>query len=595
MLVQALAEYAQTYLAEQLAETAFEQKRVAYLLEIGKDGKFLGVVRRSEEFRLGNKIFTRAPMLGVSRSPVNRNTGIHPLSGCDDVKYVLGEGSWTKPEQRKNHRERHDGFVDLTKKAAGETKNPALMACASFYDQPDQVDLARARMSEEKAVAGDSVALSVEGPVIGRPAVRDWWSARYRRLYEERQQQGGTAMCLVSGQIGPIAPTHEKIKGLGRLGGQPSGVSLMSFDKDAFCSYGWKKNANSPTSPQQAMAYVFALNDLLNNSSEVRPSRRDVNGAAFVFWTRRPSNSADTWSLFYDANPEQVRSLLQLDPSSADLDPNDFYLAGLAGNGGRLLVRHWTHQSLQDTRLYLRAWFRDLAIADIFTGGLAKPPRLWQLLAATARDHRTVPANRLIQLVRRALSGHPLGAELLAAALGRQRAETGSSILNPVRAGLIRLCVNDFPEERKTMMNEQIQPTLDHPAYLCGRLLAAYDNLQYQTGAVNVSSVDRYYSLASTYPELAFPKIEQLGLKHLRKLRRDNRPAAFSIEKEIQEIHARLAGQEARFPSALSLADQGRFAIGFHHEKAEARRRAQVRAEAKLHEGNEEEVAEIKP
>ena len=31
-------------------------------------------------------------------------------------------------------------------------------------------------------------------------------------------------------------------------GGQPAGVSLMSFDKDtAFaCSYGWEQNANSP-------------------------------------------------------------------------------------------------------------------------------------------------------------------------------------------------------------------------------------------------------------------------------------------------------------------------------------------------------------
>ena len=47
---------------------------------------------------------------------------------------------------------------------------------------------------------------------------------------------------MISGKLGPIAPTHEKIKGASSLGGQASGVALMSFDKEAFRSYGWEQN-----------------------------------------------------------------------------------------------------------------------------------------------------------------------------------------------------------------------------------------------------------------------------------------------------------------------------------------------------------------
>ena len=77
-------------------------------------------------------------------------------------------------------------------------------------------------------------------------------------------------MCLISGRIGPIAPTHELDQGRREPGGQPSGVALMSFDKAAFRSYGWDKNANSPVSPERARAYVLALNDLLGGFGKSR-------------------------------------------------------------------------------------------------------------------------------------------------------------------------------------------------------------------------------------------------------------------------------------------------------------------------------------
>ncbi|MGA9624826.1 MAG: type I-C CRISPR-associated protein Cas8c/Csd1 [Bryobacteraceae bacterium] len=570
MLIQALAEYADTRLQDQLNDLAFETKPVPYFLEIGRDGTFLNLVERTEQVQRGKKTVKQPQTLLAPKSPVLRNTGEHPLLACDDMKYVLGD------------EKKHIAFVDLLKEAAAATSDPALQSCVAFYERPDQVDAARKALADRKTQAGAVIALSTGGPAVARDAVRRYWREHYQKANAARNEKGGEGMCLISGEIGPIAPTHEKIKGLASLGGQPAGVSLMSFDKEAFRSYGWEQNANSPVCPKHAAAYVLALNHLLKRDNA---SRIDHCGVGFLFWTKKPVEKTPI-SILEEADPEQVRQLLLLDEGSLHLDPNEFYLLGVSGNGGRLLVRFWIHENLERVRENVAGWFKGLRISSPFTGGIADPPKLWQLLASIARDEP--PPDRAIQLIRRAILGQPLGRTILAGALGRLRLASGADKLSPVRAGLIRLCVNDQNGEPK--MTEELDPNLNHAAYLCGRLLALYDGLQYQAqGEVNASVSDRYYSLASTYPTLAFPKLTDLGLKHLRKLRRDKPGAAVNIEKEIQEIHTRLAALGAKFPPPLSLEEQGRFAIGYHHQRAESMARAMAKKQERQQNASKEE------
>jgi CRISPR-associated protein Csd1 len=139
-------------------------------------------------------------------------------------------------------------------------------------------------------------------------------------------------------------------------------------------------------------------------------------------------------------------------------------------------------------------------------------------------------------------------------------------------------------------MNATLDSGQTKPAYLCGRLLAIYDSLQYQAqGELNMTVADRYYSLASVNPMAAFPRVDDLGQKHLRKLRRDKRGAMIAVEREIQQIHELLANEcGARFPGPLSLEDQGRFAIGFHHQRAESMTRIAARKQEKENSDTEE-------
>jgi CRISPR-associated protein Csd1 len=597
MLVQALTEYADTYLNDKLNDPAFEETPVPFAVQIRFDGTFAGIRERMEETRHGKKTRLQPRRLLMPRSPVNRNSIVFPLLACDGVQYVVGVGPWTPTSKEKNHRERHEAFVERLRIAAAETSDPALRACCRFYGDARAVAAARDALAERMKKEGN-VALEVlpsdpahgGGTVIEREPVRAWWRHLYDKAFGERVAGGGTAICLVTGRIGPFALTHEKVKGLASLGGQASGVSLMSFDKPAFQSYGWEKNANSPVLPDRALAYVAALNDLLvpgmhrrgASGRRVVRTRMDLGRVGFLFWTRRPTD--DDWiSLLSEASPDDVAALFRAPETghaAADADPNEFYVLAVSGNGGRLLVRQWFRDTLEATRRRVREWFEGLRVADVFRGGsTAPPPPMSKLLASLAHEGGDAAPGHAIQLLRRALHGQPLGRSILAAALHRLQVIKGNKRLDPARMGLVRLCVNDL-DLQGGRMTEDLNPDLAHPAYLCGRLLAVYDGLQYAAheGKVNVTAADRYWGQASTFPQIAFPKLDGLGRAHLKKLRRDKPGAAVNIERQLRELMRQLG---ETFPSRLSLEDQGRFVLGYHHQKADDARRAAAAKNAK--------------
>ncbi len=590
MLVQALARYADTYLADDLQDEAWEEKPVPYLIEIGEDGSFLSVVPRMVSVQRGKKMISVPQRLRVPRSPVNRVSGLHPLLAADGIKYVLGAGAWTKPNEHQNHTERFEAFVVLANKAAQQTGDPALEACTRFYGRQAEVEKARSAMAEAKP--GSLVALSVRGPLVERETVQQYWREHYRAAYQQRVETGGgVGECLISGKVGPIAPTHEKIKGTTSLGGQAAGVSLMSFDKEAFRSYGWDQNQNSPVSPDRAMAYVLALNDLLRTD---KGRRRDIAGVGFIFWLKKPG-PFDPFPILNQADESQVKAMLSLD-SGANPDPegpenpegrNLFYLAGLSGNGGRLRVRYWVTDSLQHVKCNLRQWFEGLRVGGF--GDATGPVPFWQLLRAIDRDGEP-PADRVIALLRRAIEGRaqPLGDRILGAAL-RPLRHSGDA--TPARLGLVRLCINDIihvRQEGERPMQENLDVEQRNPAYLCGRLLALFESLQVAAfrgeSQPNVNVTDRYYSLASANPAVAFPRIDDLGKKHLQKLRRKSWGAASAIEQRIQELCGVLG---FKFPGVLDLDQQGRFALGYYHQKAESIAQAKARKEQNAREEEE--------
>ncbi|MBU5900744.1 type I-C CRISPR-associated protein Cas8c/Csd1, partial [Vibrio cholerae O1] len=64
-------------------------------------------------------------------------------------------------------------------------------------------------------------------------------------------------------------------------GAHSSGASLVSFNKDAFRSWGKEQGANSPISERAAFEYTTALNYLLETNS---PNRMQLGETSVVCW-----------------------------------------------------------------------------------------------------------------------------------------------------------------------------------------------------------------------------------------------------------------------------------------------------------------------
>jgi len=111
------------------------------------------------------------------------------------------------------------------------------------------------------------------------------------------------------------------------------------------------------------------------------------------------------------------------------------------------------------------------------------------------------------------------------------------------------------------------------PAYRLGRLFAVLESVQRAAlGNLNASIRHRYYGAASATPAAVFPMLLRTATHHIAGLRKGK--GADWVKKPEQaagwydwEIGQILASFEQKFPPSFRLEDQGRFAIGYYHQR----------------------------
>ena len=95
-----------------------------------------------------------------------------------------------------------------------------------------------------------------------------------------------------------------------------------------------------------------------------------------------------------------------------------------------------------------------------------------------------------------------------------------------------------------------------------GTAFATLEKIQEEASpGINATIRDRFYGSASATPVAAFPHLMKLKNHHLSKL--ENRGRAVNLERMIGEIMDALSD----FPAHLSQPDQGRFAVGYYHQR----------------------------
>lgn len=562
MILQALYDYYER--KPDLPRLGFETKPIPFVIEINAVGEFIQIedTRKTE----GKKKIPRNFLVPQGEK---KTSGVAANFLWDNAEYVLGIPDADKLVERraKNKeeeylsrvREMHTAFLAVI--ASRTTQDAALKAVLDFLGSADKARLEADPLWPEIRDTNPNLTFRLNGDkelVCQRQTVR--------ASCENIDSDAEKITCLITGERDGFERLHTAIKGV--WGAQTSGANIVSFNKEAFNSFAKEQGANAPVGQHAAFAYTTVLNYLLSRESA---QRIQVGDASTVFWSEKPSTLEDSFADIFDEPPKddpakQTRAIEALFKSpetgafSGDGGDTRFYVLGLAPNAARISVRFWLVGAIAEISGRIRQHFEDL---NIVHASFEKPYlSLFRLLVSTAAQGKSenIPPNLAGDFMRAILEGLPYPQTLVAAAVRRIRAER--EIIYP-RAALIKACLNR--QVRYSHSNEkELDVSLDeanmNPGYRIGRLFAVLEKVQEE--AVNPSATirDRFYGAASSTPVTVFSNLMKLKNHHLAKLE-EGRKRYF--EKLIGEIMSGISD----FPSHLHLADQGRFAIGYYHQR----------------------------
>ena len=105
---------------------------------------------------------------------------------------------------------------------------------------------------------------------------------------------------------------------------------------------------------------------------------------------------------------------------------------------------------------------------------------------------------------------------------------------------------------------------IDNPsaAYRLGRLFAVLERIQESASpGLNATIRERYYGAASSTPVTVFTTLMRLKNHHLAKI------GAKGVVVNFERLLAEIVGGIDDFPAHLALRDQGRFAVGYYHQR----------------------------
>ncbi len=560
MILQALYDYYQRKCAaadpaERLPAYGFEEKEIPFVLEIATDGQLIQL--RDTRSPEGKKKVGRRYLVPQG---VKKTSGIAANLLWDNLEYVTGVDTRGKPERVM---EQHAAFrARINALPASAQADPGLQAVQRFLDALDVDRLALEPAFAEAKEGNALVTFQLHGDdelVCQRKAVRTASVA-------SADVTGEGSLCLVTGQPAEVERLHTSIKNV--WGAQSSGASIVSFNLDAFSSHGKSQGANAPVGKPAAFAYTTALNHLLGKGSR---NRFQVGDASTVCWAERDTEFDPVLAEIFGQhdNPDEgVKAVAMLFEAfkSGRFDGTEgetmYYVLGLAPNAARISVRFFHRLKIRDLAPRILQHFNDLQIAH----GPNEPdhPSLFRLLAACAVQGKAdnIPPNLGGAVIDAMLAGPdaPYPSLWLNAAINRCRAERNVGYL---RAAAIKACLNR--SIRRNPKEKEFHPMLDldntNAAYRLGRLFAVLEKIQEEASpGLNATIRDRYYGAASSTPVAVFTTLLRLKNAHLKKL---SPGRAVNFEKLIGEVLSSVTD----FPAHLPLADQGRFALGYYHQR----------------------------
>ena len=560
MILKALYDYYQRS-GEEVAPLGLEYKQIGFIIVLDKDGHFL----RFEDRRLDKKSaqqFLVMKSVGRSSAPVSNYL-------YDNSQYVFG---YSDKGDLDSMRKYFDTFKSKVAEIYGMySENKAIQAVYAFYQQEPS---AMVEAMQQDALWDDiaknlnkkysTFSFLIDGDTEIVASKRDLMNL----VTPEDTVEG--KLCLVTGK-------HSKtveVTTATMIPGSQATAKLVAFQVNSgYDSYGKTKGNNAPISEDAEFAYTTALNHMLRSDSH---NKFMVGNRTFLFWASSASQAAKESedSLFAllgrpetdDDDPnrriELVRSTFMAiynGKLSADKDDR-FYILGLAPNSARIAVVYWSEMPLRDFAGVISRHFEDMEMVDIRK---EKKPYvgLHSILGSVTLGGKSSDAipNMPDAVVKSIFQGLPYPISLFQACIRRVRAEQS---INVVRAAIMKAYLNRLNDNNHKNIKRMLDKENNNQGYLCGRLFAVLENLQYAANKQD-SIRSSYMNAASSTPAAVFSTILKLSNSHYGKLLKENKGLAVFFDNQKKEIMAMIQD----FPTTLDLGDQGRFFLGYYHQK----------------------------
>lgn len=548
-----------------LPAPGMEEKEIGFVIVISKEGKFL----RFEDCRT-DKTIGRVYLV---KKHVSRSSAAVANYLYDNSAYVLGYSD--KDDSEKNQLY-FNTFVEKVQSILDRMPdNSDIRTLMNFY--------AQGREAIHSEVEQDPLWEDIKKNLSKKYSVFSFRIEGDLRILAEKkelmQTNEGTkndnsrGLCMVTGVQGELVDTTTATM----IQGSQATAKLVAFQVNSgYDSYGKEKCGNAPISHEAEFAYTTALNTMLRRDSR---NKFTVGNRTFVFWASSNDKAAEQAeeSLFDllgyseekkdnpNAKIEQVRKVFTAIYSgslSTSLEDR-FYILGLAPNSARIAVVYWSETPLRDFAGKILRHFDDMEIID--TRKDRKPYMgIKDILSAVTLGGKQSEAtpNLPESIIKSIFLGTPYPYTLLSACIRRIRAESGDgNAARITRIAIIKAFLN-----RQNVNDKRMEIMLDkrntNQGYLCGRLFAVLDRIQ--EDANGISSIrERYMNAASSTPSSVFATILNLSSYHLENLSNEGKKVFY--EKLKQEIIDKISSDG--FPAHLDLQDQGRFFVGYYHQR----------------------------
>lgn len=442
---------------------------------------------------------------------------------------------------------------------------PSIQAIHKFYDLKQyEKTFELENWMDCAGVNGTNLTFQIEGEsslVVGHDVIVEY-QKEMSAMPESSSEK--PALCLVTGKQDYIERLHGATP---ILGGQATG-KLVGFQKNSGVdSYGKEQAFNAPVGRYAQVAYTTALNTLTKSES----NRVILGDTTIVFWSEQDNGLEQSLSCLFmkpkDDPDKGIGAIRQLYESLFTGKLNEeaqkrFFVLGIAPNAARVSVRFWINGTVGEISIHIKQHFEDLEI--VHSEKDAEFYALSSLLSHTALDYKmaNVTTNLFSLVAEAALQGTPYPLTLLHSTIRRIRAEQH---ITRTRAAIIKACINRHNRfYHKT--EEEITVSLDksnmNQAYLLGRLFAVLERVQHN--ALGIDTIrERYYGAFSSTPVTVYPQLMKLKNHHLAKLEGGGK---YFYENLIGEIIDGFPGS-GDIPQQLSLNNQGRFAVGYYHQR----------------------------